>query len=350
MDVIPGIEIHEKDGSLTKVEWKFELMKKRGRKTQAFKLPVDGFHPNSPQFNISCSYSTDRNGTCNGCYEFKVNFSLNQAKGPHQDDVDNQDKPIAILAIVDYNDEEKFPLMELQCSDKLNVWKSEEEIQIDASCCDQPDEKKDKSLRVPPLFVTCKIWMHFSNFSPKKLKILKYRTNLFLKQTDCDVHFSFQDGQTIGAHKNVLMAKSPVFAAMFQHEMEESKTGRITIKDIDPDVFQQLLYFIYSGRKKTPLTEENVQPLFVAADKYDVKDLWEECIFYMVSSIRVYNAIDLMIFAHLYSIEELEEAAIFFSTWKSGLISQQNDFADFIKNYPDFSVKVIRRWLLEHWS
>ena len=143
MDVIPGIEIHEKDGSLTKVEWKFELMKKRGRKTQALKLPVDGFHPNSPQFNISCSYSTDRNGTCNGCYEFKVNFSLNQAKSPHQDDVQNQDKPIAILAIVDYNDSEKFPLMELQCSDKLNAWKSEEEIQIDASCCRQPKTKDD---------------------------------------------------------------------------------------------------------------------------------------------------------------------------------------------------------------
>ena len=345
-----GIKIKEVDGGLAKVEWKFKLTKRRGRMTQAFKLPSDGFHPNSPQFNISCCYSTNRSGTCNGCYEFKVNFSLNQAKSPNQDDVQNQDKPNAILAIVDYNDSEKFPLMELQCSDKLNVWKSEEEIQIDASCCDQPDETNDDSLRVPPLFVTCKIWMHFSNFSPKKLKILKYRTNLFLKQTDCDVHFSFQDGQRIGAHKNVLMAKSPVFAAMFQHEMEESKTGRITIKDIDPDVFQQLLYFIYSGRKKTPLTEENVQPLFVAADKYDVKDLWEECIFYMVSSIRVYNAIDLMIFAHLYSIEELEEAAIFFSTWKSGLISQQNDFADFIKNYPDFSVKVIRRWLLEHWS
>ena len=347
MDVVPGIEIYEVDGSLAEVEWKFELLKKRGRKTQAFKLPSDGFHPNSPQFNISCTYFTNRNGICNGCYQFKVNFSLNQVKGPHLDDLENQDKPIAILAIVDYNEDEKFPLTELQCSDKLNVWKLSDKIQIDASCCDQP-KKKDKSLRVQTLFVTCKIWIQFNNFSPDDLKILKYRTNSFLKQIDCDAHFCFEDGQTIGAHTDVLMAKSPVFAAMFQHGMEESKTGRIAIKDIDPDVFQQLLYFIYSGRKKTPLTEENVQPLFVAADKYDVKDLWEECIFYMVSSIRVYNAIDLMIFAHLYSIEELEEAAIFFSTWKSGLISQQNDFADFIKNYPDFSVKVIRRWLLEH--
>ena len=213
-----------------------------------------------------------------------------------------------------------------------------QEIQIDASCCRQP-KTKDDSLSVQPVFVTCKIWMHFSNFSPDVLKILKSRTDFFLKQTDCDSHFSFENGQTIGAHKNVLMDQSPVFDAMFQHGMEESKTGRIAIKDIDPDVFQQLLYFIYSCRTKTPLTEENIQPLFVAADKYGVKALQEECIFYMVSSIRVNNAIDIMIFAHLYSIEELEDEAIEFAIWNSREIAVQDEFADLIKNYPDFSVK-----------
>ena len=216
-----------------------------------------------------------------------------------------------------------------------------QEIQIDASCCRQP-KTKDDSLSVQPVFVTCKIWMHFSNFSPDDLKILKSRTDLFLKQTDCDVHFSFEDGQTIGAHKNVLMDQSPVFDAMFQHGMEEFKTGRIDIKDIDPDVFKQLLYFIYSCRTKTPLTEENVQPLFVAADKYDVKDLQEECIFY----IRVNNVIDMMIFAHLYSIEELEDEAIEFAIWNSREIAVQDEFADLIKNYPEFSVEVMRRLLL----
>ena len=78
-----------------------------------------------------------------------------------------------------------------------------------------------------------------------------------------------------------------------------------------------------------------VQPLFVAVDKYDVKDLQEECIFY----IRVNNVIDMMIFAHLYSIEELEDEAIEFAIWNSREIAVQDEFADLIKNYPDFSVK-----------
>ena len=67
----------------------------------------------------------------------------------------------------------------------------------------------------------------------------------------------------------------------------------------------------------TSLTEENVQPLYDAADKYDVKDLQEECIFYMISSIRVNNAIDMMVFAPLYSIVFLEDEAIEFAVWNS---------------------------------
>ena len=92
-----------------------------------------------------------------------------------------------------------------------------------------------------------------------------------------------------------------------------------------------------------------VQPLFVAVDKYDVKALQEECIFYMVSSIRVNNVIDMTIFVHLYSIEELEDEAIEFAVWNSREIAVQDEFADLIENYPDFSVKVMRRLLL-NWS
>ena len=49
---ILGIKIKEVDGGLAKVEWKFKLTKRRGRMTQAFKLPSDGYHPNSPQLTL----------------------------------------------------------------------------------------------------------------------------------------------------------------------------------------------------------------------------------------------------------------------------------------------------------
>ena len=165
---------------------------------------------------------------------------------------------------------------------------------------------------------------------------------MFLIQTDCDVHFCFQDGQSIGAHVNILKIRSPVFAAMFEHEMEESKTGRVPIQDIDPDVFHQLLHYIYSGRTKTQLTEEIAQPLYVAADKYDIKVLRNEITFYLRSCIRVDNVIFLMIFAHLHSIENLKKSAIVFAKVNARQIVEQDDWANLIKGHPDLSVEVTR--------
>ena len=46
------------------------------------------------------------------------------------------------------------------------------------------------------------------------------------------------------------------------------------------------------------------------ADKYDIDDLKEECVDFLLSCIRMDNALDLMVYAHLYSIMQLEDHPI----------------------------------------
>ena len=72
-------------------------------------------------------------------------------------------------------------------------------------------------------------------------------------------------GREFKAHKAILATRSPVFGAMFEHEMEESRKGRVEISDIDPDVFQELLRFIYTGT--TPQLQGMADDLLAAADK-----------------------------------------------------------------------------------
>lgn len=71
-------------------------------------------------------------------------------------------------------------------------------------------------------------------------------------------------------HDNVSMfcvsaARSPVFAAMFEHEMEERKHNRVAITDVDHEVLREMLRFIYTG-KATNL-EKMADDLLAAADK-----------------------------------------------------------------------------------
>ena len=66
----------------------------------------------------------------------------------------------------------------------------------------------------------------------------------------------------------ILSARSPVFRAMFEHEMEESKLNRVEISDISPDVFKEMLNFLYTG--KSPNLNEMAADLLAAADKVNI--------------------------------------------------------------------------------
>lgn len=66
------------------------------------------------------------------------------------------------------------------------------------------------------------------------------------------------------AHKAILIARSPVFAAMFSHPTKELLENRATLHDIEANVFEDLLKHIYSG--KVSNLEENALDLFATAD------------------------------------------------------------------------------------
>lgn len=62
-----------------------------------------------------------------------------------------------------------------------------------------------------------------------------------------------------------LLARSPVFQAMFEHEMEERKHNRVDITDVDHEVLREMLRFIYTGKASN--LEKMADDLLAAADK-----------------------------------------------------------------------------------
>ncbi len=187
------------------------------------------------------------------------------------------------------------------------------------------------------------LWIEFENFSSSEKNLIKQLSNLFSQQENCDVQFTLEGPQQIGAHANILAARSPVFSAMFQHDMKEAKTGQVTVEDIQPDIFRQLLQYIYSGRICQPLTETTAQPLFVAADKYDIEDLRKECVAFLLSCIRVDNAINLLVWSHLHSVDELKDAALSFTARHGKEICLLKDWEELTKNFTDLCLEATRR-------
>jgi speckle-type POZ protein len=135
---------------------------------------------------------------------------------------------------------------------------------------------------------------------------------LFNNMQFSDVKFNI-GGREFPAHKNILSARSQYFAAMFQHPMKEQSTNQVKIEDIEPEVFDQLLRFIYTGRVPLDKLQTTAAGLFIVADKYLMDELKMECENYLLSQMSPDNCVVLLLHGDLQNpTEYLKKAAKFF--------------------------------------
>lgn len=163
-------------------------------------------------------------------------------------------------------------------------------------------------------------------------------------QSLCDVNFFFKCGNSIGAHVVILSAGSPVFKAMFQSEFVESKTRRVDIDDIEMEVFNQLLIFLYSGKApKLAVNDENTtKSLYEAADKYGVVLLQKECVKKLLSILSTENVIELFVWAQFHSIKKLLEKAMSFIMQNCEELCSRPEWLGFMKNHPETCLEAIQ--------
>ena len=189
----------------------------------------------------------------------------------------------------------------------------------------------------------------FCRFSEKKTMndVLK----LYVNQVLCDVTFCFEgnDAVQIGGHKLILAARSTVFAAMFADgtlEEQSEETNKINIADFRSDIFDLLLLFIYSGRIKNRLSDDDIFLLFKAADKYNIGDLRENCVLLLLPRIKRDNIHDVMTLAELYSVPNLKEAVTEFITKHSKEVAKLDNWEKIMQDFPEMG-QVVNRQLCD---
>ena len=79
--------------------------------------------------------------------------------------------------------------------------------------------------------------------------------------------------EEIKVNKFMLMARSPVFARMFQIDMIEKSTNIVEIPDVSPEVFKTVLSYIYTGQVNKFLSLEETISMMITAGKYNLDHL-----------------------------------------------------------------------------
>ena len=81
------------------------------------------------------------------------------------------------------------------------------------------------------------------------------------------------------AHKALLAAQSPVFAAMFENDFEEKRENKVRITDIAGDTCQELVRYIYTGQVGE--MDRLALELMEAADKVGILS-WEIILYFYI--------------------------------------------------------------------
>lgn len=148
------------------------------------------------------------------------------------------------------------------------------------------------------------------------------------------------DGKNIGAHRMILEARSSVFAAMFNHDTKENKTGEVSIIDVDKSTMETILIHMYTGDIDNPTTE-NVLHLYAAAEKYDIKDIKEICSEFIIRNLSVEWVCDVIKFAELYQEEEIGRSAREFFKENARKVLKTEKWKTFAKENHAISVELL---------
>ncbi|CAI9725152.1 actin-binding protein IPP [Octopus vulgaris] len=171
------------------------------------------------------------------------------------------------------------------------------------------------------------------HMSPKETnsyacRVLKNLYSLWQDQLLCDVEIQV-GSKTFYAHRNVLAAGSSYFNAMFTSTLVENDQKVITLQGLQPESFQSLLHFFYTGQIE--VSTENCQDLMSAADMFDVTEVLAFCCEYLKQQLSVDNCIGIYIFAEAHACEDVLNAAEKYIYSHFAEVEQSEEFFDLPK-------------------
>ena len=95
--------------------------------------------------------------------------------------------------------------------------------------------------------------------------------------TDIEIIVGPDQPKSFHAHRFILSARSPVFAAMFNSAFEEARTGVVRLSDVHPHTFTHFLKFLYTGLMPSGDNRKLKTNMFALADRYQVETLMKIC-------------------------------------------------------------------------
>ena len=138
-----------------------------------------------------------------------------------------------------------------------------------------------------------------------------------------DVKIHVED-KTFNCHKAILVAASSYFGAMFSSGMREATSGEIKLYDMEPNIMENILEFIYTGNNF--VTEENVNDIFETSLLLGIKSVSQMCENLLLQKLNVENCMEILELSYTHNCEGLRSKILAFIRDNFMNVMEQKDF------------------------
>ena len=170
-------------------------------------------------------------------------------------------------------------------------------------------------------------------------QVIEHLGKLFNDKEFSDVEIKCE-GEVFNCHINILSTRSDVFRAMFQADMAENRTKKVTIKDMDPEVAREMLLFIYTGSVNENVSKEKARELLAAADRYQLDVLKNICEDHLCSKIQINNAVEHLVFGDLHHASKLRSRALKVIAGNLVKVVKTEKYQNLVKHHPSLAAEI----------
>jgi len=179
---------------------------------------------------------------------------------------------------------------------------------------------------------------------------LRENANRFVQNMQDIINFeSFSDLTVIcgrkkfRCHKVIMAARSTVFKAMLENEMQEKKTNEVKIEDSSPKAVRMMIDHIYTDKLPENVNAIAVELIHLAV-KYDLASLIQICEVSLLSCLSNENALSTLIALDTYrpTSSTRQEVIKHIATHALNIINT-DDWNAFAKDHPTLTTDILRQ-------
>ncbi|PIA58064.1 hypothetical protein AQUCO_00500177v1 [Aquilegia coerulea] len=183
----------------------------------------------------------------------------------------------------------------------------------------------------------------------EKLGFLSGLLVAFRDELHSDIQVKPGNGPSISAHRSLLAARSIIFKNILEESdgCKAPPTETISLPELDHEELQSLLEFLYSGSLPSEKISKHVYALYTAADKYDIPFLQKFCEHWMLGSLNLSNALNILETSDVCPTTTLKDSAMNFIVNHMEDIVFSTAYDAFALKNPHLNVQLTRALLIE---